>query len=353
MTAVEEFGIAAVEAQAAGRPVIARRGGGALETVVDGRHRAVSGRAARGELAEAVLAFDDAAVDPAGVRRQRGPVRRRRASAAGCSAEVDAAFADGLATPPGGERQPLPTTRLVRRAARDAHPVALSRRDACRCAHRRARSCCWPGPTVLAFFTGGYFDRAAGVGRAGRVGAGRGRADRLDPARCRAAARVVAGARRPRAARGLDAALDPWAPIAGDAYHAGQLVMLYVGRAAGRDAAARERPSRGVRSSRRWPPARVIVIGYGISERLLPGVLHFARSVSAQGRLEQPLTYWNAMGELAALGFVLCAARRRRPDAAGLAASGRRRRGGARSGWGCTSASRVARCSRARPGWWR
>ena len=31
------------------------------------------------------------------------------------------------------------------------------------------------------------------------------------------------------------------------------------------------------------------MIGYGISERLLPGVLHFARSVSAEGRLEQPL----------------------------------------------------------------
>src|SRR5260370_6425946 len=44
-----------------------------------------------------------------------------------------------------------------------------------------------------------------------------------------------------------------------------------------------------------------------MSERLLPGVLHFSLSVSARGRLEQPLTYWNAMGELAALGFVLCA----------------------------------------------
>ena len=40
----------------------------------------------------------------------------------------------------------------------------------------------------------------------------------------------------------------------------------------------------------------VVVIGYGLSARLLPGLLHFARSVSAQGRLEQPLTYWNAMG---------------------------------------------------------
>jgi glycosyltransferase involved in cell wall biosynthesis len=35
--AMEEFGITAVEAQAAGRPVIAARAGGALETVVDGR----------------------------------------------------------------------------------------------------------------------------------------------------------------------------------------------------------------------------------------------------------------------------------------------------------------------------
>ncbi len=52
----------------------------------------------------------------------------------------------------------------------------------------------------------------------------------------------------------------------------------------------------------------VIVIGYGISERLLPGLLRFSHSASAQGRLEQPLTYWNAMGEMAALGFVMCTA---------------------------------------------
>jgi hypothetical protein len=49
----------------------------------------------------------------------------------------------------------------------------------------------------------------------------------------------------------------------------------------------------------------LIVIGYGLAGRLLPGVIELTRSVSAQGRLEQPLTYWNAMGELAALGFVL------------------------------------------------
>jgi glycosyltransferase involved in cell wall biosynthesis len=63
VTAIEEFGIAAVEAQAAGRPVIARRGGGALETIRDGKTGCFwSGGPA--ELAAAVLAFDDGAIDP-------------------------------------------------------------------------------------------------------------------------------------------------------------------------------------------------------------------------------------------------------------------------------------------------
>jgi glycosyltransferase involved in cell wall biosynthesis len=63
VTAVEEFGIAALEAQAAGRPVIARGAGGALETVVDG----VTGRLWNGgpaELVEAVRSFDTDAIDP-------------------------------------------------------------------------------------------------------------------------------------------------------------------------------------------------------------------------------------------------------------------------------------------------
>jgi O-antigen ligase len=38
---------------------------------------------------------------------------------------------------------------------------------------------------------------------------------------------------------------------------------------------------------------------------VLPGIVHLAHSGSAGGRLEQPLTYWNAMGLLATLGFVL------------------------------------------------
>ena len=63
VTAAEEFGIAAVEAQASGRPAIAPSYGGALETVRDG----VTGRLWTGGidgLVRAVDEFDDAAVDP-------------------------------------------------------------------------------------------------------------------------------------------------------------------------------------------------------------------------------------------------------------------------------------------------
>jgi glycosyltransferase involved in cell wall biosynthesis len=61
---VEEFGIVAVEAQAAGRPVLAVQAGGTCETVVDG----VTGRFWSGDsdaLADAVLQFDPGSIDPA------------------------------------------------------------------------------------------------------------------------------------------------------------------------------------------------------------------------------------------------------------------------------------------------
>jgi glycosyltransferase involved in cell wall biosynthesis len=119
LTAVEEFGIAAVESQAAGRPVIARAGGGALETVVDG----VTGCFWSGgpaELAVAVLGFDDAAVDPQACVRQAA----RFDSATfqrGMRREVAAAREAGLHPLP-SERRPLASTRLVRRAARETQP---------------------------------------------------------------------------------------------------------------------------------------------------------------------------------------------------------------------------------------
>ncbi|MBV8432294.1 MAG: glycosyltransferase [Solirubrobacterales bacterium] len=117
MTAVEEFGIVAVEAQASGRPVIARRGGGALETVVDG----ITGCFWSGgweELAAAVREFDTQAIDPQAcvgnaARFDSGVFRRRML------AEVQAAAA--APAPVSDTRQPLGATRIVRRATRDLH----------------------------------------------------------------------------------------------------------------------------------------------------------------------------------------------------------------------------------------
>ena len=77
VTTMEEFGIAAVEAQAAGRPVIARGGGGLLETVLEG----VTGCFWEGgadELAEAVARFDARAVDPQDCVENAAPLRHAR-----------------------------------------------------------------------------------------------------------------------------------------------------------------------------------------------------------------------------------------------------------------------------------
>ena len=65
VTATEEFGIAAVEALAAGRPVIALDEGGVRESVEPGVTGAFYERNDPEALAEAVLAFDAMAVDPA------------------------------------------------------------------------------------------------------------------------------------------------------------------------------------------------------------------------------------------------------------------------------------------------
>jgi glycosyltransferase involved in cell wall biosynthesis len=118
VTAVEEFGIAAVESQAAGRPVIARRGGGALETIVDG----VTGCFWSGgadELARAILGFDDGAVDPRLCARNAAEFDTESFHR-GMRAEIQAARSS-LTRPPPGDRQPLASTRLVRRAVRDVH----------------------------------------------------------------------------------------------------------------------------------------------------------------------------------------------------------------------------------------
>jgi glycosyltransferase involved in cell wall biosynthesis len=91
VTAVEEFGLAAVEAQAAGRPVISIGAGGALETVVDGE-TGVFWQGGPAELAAVVTSFDADAIDPQACIRnaERFSLDRFRARLPG---EVETALA--------------------------------------------------------------------------------------------------------------------------------------------------------------------------------------------------------------------------------------------------------------------
>lgn len=66
---VEEFGIAAVEAMAAGRPVIAPAAGGTLETVVDGVTGVHVGEMTTQTLAEAMADVDYELFDPVAIAR--------------------------------------------------------------------------------------------------------------------------------------------------------------------------------------------------------------------------------------------------------------------------------------------
>jgi glycosyltransferase involved in cell wall biosynthesis len=64
VTAAEEFGIAAVEALASGRPVLALASGGVLESVAEGETGAYYAESTPAALAAAVEGFDAMSVDP-------------------------------------------------------------------------------------------------------------------------------------------------------------------------------------------------------------------------------------------------------------------------------------------------
>ena len=181
--------------------------------------------------------------------------------------------------------------------------------------------CLLAAPTVLAFFSGGYFAQPRLI--AGIViwvlvlalaATGPAPLPRGTPGRLALAGLVALTA--------WSALSILWAPQAGPAVQNVQRLVLYVGAALLAFGTLRD-----ARLQRAVEPAlaagAAIVIGYGLAGRVLPGVVELSSSRSAGGRLEQPLTYWNAEGVLAALGLVLCArlaGDRSRPRAMRLAA---------------------------------
>jgi hypothetical protein len=97
-----------------------------------------------------------------------------------------------------------------------------------------------------------------------------------------------------------------WAPVAGAASENVQRLLLYVAALMIAISVLRQRwAMRAVEPA--LAAGVMIVIGYGLSGRLLPGIIHLSESSSAGGRLQLPITYWNGEGALAAVGLVLCA----------------------------------------------
>jgi hypothetical protein len=160
-------------------------------------------------------------------------------------------------------------------------------------------------PAVLAFFSGGFFDKPrliAGIG-----------------VWLALAAAVLAGGRPwPRSGPGRAVTVGlgllagwillslTWAPLADGALDDGQRVLLYLGYLLLAVVLLRPRPA-----ARLVEPilaaGAIAAVAYGLSARLLPQLVEQQTSQRAFGRLDQPLTYWNAMGALAAIGLVLCA----------------------------------------------
>lgn len=95
VTATEEFGIAAVEAQAAGRPVVALDAGGVTESVVAGRTGVFYGEPTPEALAAAVAAFD-----PLSVSAQECVANAQRFSRSRFQARVRAIVDEALTAGP-------------------------------------------------------------------------------------------------------------------------------------------------------------------------------------------------------------------------------------------------------------
>jgi hypothetical protein len=180
------------------------------------------------------------------------------------------------------------------------------------------------GPTVLAFFAGGYFDgpRVVAAGIAWTLVLLLAIAGPIPLPASRAGRVALVGL----AGIAVWTALSIlWAPLIGPALDSVQRLLLYIAVLLAAVAALRD-----PRAARAVEPVlalgTLVAIGYGLAGRLAPGVVDLVseRSYGAAGRLEQPITYWNAEGLLAGMGVLLCvrlAGDRTRPLAMRVAAA--------------------------------
>jgi hypothetical protein len=180
-----------------------------------------------------------------------------------------------------------------------------------------ARVALLAGPTVLGFCSGGYFEDARLIAAIVAWVLVAVLAIAVDGS-------VIPGSAAARLAIGGLAAFTvwvllsrSWAPMGGPAGEDVQRDVLYLGVLIAGALAWRPRAwATSVEAA--LALGIVVVVGYGVLSRVLPGLLDVHTSVYAGGRLDQPLTYWNAMGAVAAIGIVLCArlaGDRLRPDA--------------------------------------
>jgi O-Antigen ligase len=158
-------------------------------------------------------------------------------------------------------------------------------------------------PTVLAFFSGGFFDEpriVAAIGVWAIVGAVALLAPRPLPVSIPGRLALIGLL----LLCGWTALSITWAPLGGRVQDDLQRLSLYAGFFLACIALLRPPGARRV-----LEPAvalgAFVVVGYGLSERLLPGIIELDRSTTSAGRLEQPLTYWNATGIVAAVGLIL------------------------------------------------
>jgi O-antigen ligase len=160
------------------------------------------------------------------------------------------------------------------------------------------------GPFVLAFYSGGFFDQPRIVAALVTWGVV-------------AVVAVASPHPLPRDRRALTAVLGlallavwtaislAWAPIVDAGMDDLQRLVLYAGALVAATALLRGRAARVLEPLTLL--GTVVLLVYGMSDRLLPHDVFLKHYFSSGSRLEQPLTYWNAMGLVGAIGLVLAA----------------------------------------------